>query len=58
MATSTKRVSEYQRRLIERGGRVLTGIRLSPEAATELAKLEQAGESATAVINRKLRGGE
>ena len=50
--TSTARVEASEARLLAAGGRRLNGIRLKPDAAAALAKLEQAGESATAAINR------
>lgn len=48
-------VSRYEQRLTEAGGRKLSGIRLTPDAAAALTKLEQSsGQSATAIINRLL----
>lgn len=44
----------FDRRLIERGGRKLGGIRLVPEAAKALSKLEECGMSATKIINNML----
>lgn len=52
--TISQRVDAHDERLRSQGGRKLNGIRLSPEAASALATLEQAGESATAAINRLL----
>lgn len=49
-----QRVEEYEARLLERGGRKLNGIRLSPEAAEVLAAMEKRGETATKAINRLL----
>lgn len=49
-----QRVSEYEARLLEKGGRKLSGIRLVPEAAEALAEMEKRGETATKVINRLL----
>jgi hypothetical protein len=51
---ATKLVEEYEARLIAKGGRRLSGIRLKPEAATALAFFEARGETATKVINRLL----
>lgn len=50
----TQRVEEYEARLLEKGGRKLTGIRLKPDAAAVLAFFEGRGESATKVVNRLL----
>jgi hypothetical protein len=50
----TQRVEEYEARLLEKGGRKLSAIRLVPEAAAALAFFEQRGESAPKVINRLL----
>lgn len=52
--TIAERVALHDARLAQQGGRKLNGIRLSPEAATALAELEAAGESATSAINRLL----
>lgn len=52
--TSAERVAEHDARLMVQGGRKLSGIRLTPEAAAALAELEASGESATAAINRLL----
>lgn len=52
--TTTQRVEAHEARLAAQGGRKLNGIRLTPEAAAALARLEAQGESATAAINRLL----
>jgi hypothetical protein len=52
--TTAERVAEHDARLVSNGGRKLSGIRLTPDAAAALADLEAAGESATAAINRLL----
>jgi len=49
-----QRVGEYEARLLERGGRKLSGIRLVPEAAEVLSEMERRGETATRAINRLL----
>ncbi|MBD3877422.1 hypothetical protein IEG05_19640 [Pseudomonas kunmingensis] len=51
---TTKLVEEYEARLLARGGRRLSGIRLKPEAADALSFFEERGETATKVINRLL----
>lgn len=50
--TNQARVARHDANLVQRGGRKLSTLRLTPDAAAALAKLEQAGESATAAINR------
>lgn len=50
--TVAKRVDESKARLLAAGGRILNGIRLQPDAAAALARLEASGETATAIINR------
>ena len=52
--TIAQRVDAHDEKLRSQGGRKLNGIRLTPEAASALAELELAGESATAAINRLL----
>jgi hypothetical protein len=52
--TIAERVALHDTRLAQQGGRKLNGIRLTPDAAAALARLEQAGESATAAVNRLL----
>lgn len=51
---TTQLVEEYEERLLARGGRRLSGIRLKPDAAEALAYFEERGETATSVINRLL----
>ncbi len=57
MTTSPKHVAAHDARLIAAGGRRLQGIRLKPDAAAQLARMEAAGETATAVLNRLLNPG-
>ncbi len=46
------RVAKHDERLIERGGRVLRTIRLTPDASATLAAAQAAeGKSATRIIN-------
>ena len=52
--TNHARVARHDASLVQRGGRKLSTLRLTPDAAAALAKLEQTGESATAAINRLL----
>ena len=52
--TTGQRVDKHDAALIERGGCKLNGIRLAPDAAAALERIEAAGESATAAINRLL----
>lgn len=52
--TIAERVALHDARLAQQGGRKLNGIRLTPDAAAALARLEEAGESATSAINRLL----
>lgn len=49
------RVARHDEKLIERGGRVLRTIRLTPEAASALAAAQAPeGKSATRIINELL----
>lgn len=48
------RLKKHESALKDQGGRIIHKIRLKPEAAAALAKLEAGGESATAAINRLL----
>lgn len=54
MTMNQERVARHDDNLKARGGRVLRTIRLTPEAADALAKIESIGKSATKTINELL----